>query len=192
MDDTMDTLSAQYLRHRLARFSQAIEAAREQVSDPSALGRYPASAPYYERSGIVQLFNSLDDESGEWRNLKGEFDKLEQDLRQLEADLGPAYRKLLHGELKTCLDSYFSAVCHANLGGTMQGSDQDLLCRDRIVILIRELEKDHDLSGARDLLGMLDANLFPHDAITDSDLIDPSLQNEYRLHPSTSRNGIEG
>jgi len=188
----MDSRPAQYLRHRLVRFSRAIEAARKQVSDPPAVGRYPASAPYYERSGIVQLFNSLDADSSDRRDLLQEFDELEQALRLLETDLGPAYRQRLLTELKTSLDSYFSAVCHANLGGTMQGSDQDLLCRDRIVILIRELKKDHDLSGARDLLGMLDANLFPHDAIPDSDLIDPSLQNEYRLLPSTSRNGIEG
>lgn len=188
----MDTRPAQYLRHRLVRFSRAIEAARKHLPDPPAVGRYPASAPYYERSGILQLFNALDAESGELGDLKEEFDKLEQDLRQLEADLGPAYRKLLRGELKTCLDLYFSAVCHANLGGTMQGSDHDLLCRDRIVILINELEKDHDLSGARDLLGMLDANLFPVDATTSGDLIDASLQNECGLLHSTSRDGIEG
>lgn len=188
----MDTRPAQYLRNRLVRFSRAIEATREHFLDPPVAGNYPASAPYYERSGILQLFDSLDADSGEWGDLKEEFAKLERDLRLLEADLGPAYRQRLRGELKICLDGYFSAVCHAHLGGTIQGSDQDLLCRDRIVILIRELERDHDLVGARDLLGMLDANLFPMDATMNGDLTGTCQQNECGLLHSPSRDGIEG
>jgi len=187
----MDSRPAQYLRHRLVRFSRAIEAARKQVSDPPAVGRYPASAPYYERSGILQLFNALDADSSDRRDLLQEFDELEQALRLLETDLGPAYRQRLLTELKTSLDSYFSAVCHANLGGTMQGSDQDLLCRDRIVILIRELKKDHDLSGARDLLGMLDANLFPLEMSAGNGLPDHSMQADGEMHCGKCRDSIE-
>ena len=188
----MDTRPANYLRHRLERLSKAIEATGEHFSELSAFGRYPASAPYYERSGILQLLDSLEEKNGEWGDLMQEFERLEQDLRLLEADRGTAYRQRLREELSACLDAYFSAVCHANLGGKIQGSDQDLLCRDRIVILIRELEKDHDLSEAGDLLRMLDTNLFPRDATTNGDLIDTCQKEGCGLLHTPSRDRIEG
>jgi hypothetical protein len=162
----MDPRPADYLRHRMARFSLAIEETRSHFSELSALGRFPASAPYYERSGILQLFDSLDPEGEEHAALMQEFQRIERDLIHLEEEQKTGYRHLLREELCICLDACSAAVCHANLGGVTEGSRHDIFCRDRIAVLIHELEKDHDLTDAKNLLRTLDDSLLSLDTDT--------------------------
>lgn len=155
----MDSRPADYLRHRMARFSLAIEETRSHFFELSALGRYPASAPYYERCGILQLFATLDAEGEDYAVLMQEFLRIEADLTKLEAEQKTVYRHRLRGELSIGLDAYSAAVCHANLECVKIGSHSNIFCRDRIAVLVHELEKDHDLTDAKNLLRTLDANL---------------------------------
>jgi hypothetical protein len=188
----MDTRPVDYLRHRMARFSLAIEETRSHFSELSALGRFPASAPYYERSGILQLFDSLDPEGEDHATLMQEFQQIGRDLIRLEEEQKSVYRHLLREELSTCLDACSAAVCHANLGGVTAGSRHDIFCRNRISVLIHELEKDHDLTDAKNLLRTLDASLLSLDTDTERVLSGNSIPaaGDIRLHSTKDR--IEG
>lgn len=188
----MDPRPADYLRHRMARFSFAIEETRSHFSELSALGRFPASAPYYERSGIPQLFDSLDPEGEEHAVLMQEFQRIERDLIHLEEEQKTGYRHLLREELRICLDACSAAVCHANLGGVTDESRHDIFCRDRIAVLIHELENDHDLTDAKNLLRTLDACVRSMDTDTERIHTENRMQaaGDIRLHSPGDR--IEG
>ena len=189
----MDTRPADDLRHRIARFSQAIEETREHFSELSAFGRYPPSAPYYERSGILQLFNSSDIGCEVQKKLLQEFHSIERDLVRLERERKGVYRYRLREELHACLDTYSAAVCHANLGCmTPESGSPDLFCRDRIAVLVHELEKDHNLTEVKNLLCTLDANLNTTDPGTSGETADPRIPAAGTLPAHDPGDGIEG
>jgi hypothetical protein len=156
----MDTRPADYLRHRIMRYDRAIEETRDHFAELSPFGKYPASSPYCERSGILALLDSLKKDPLTGAVLLQEFHEADSKLQALEREMGEGYRHQLHLELSACLERYCSAVCQANLGLLKFETDHELFCRDRIFILVRELEKDHDLSGQKNLIRMLDHNLF--------------------------------
>jgi len=157
----MDPRSADYIRHRMVRFSESIDETRKHFSSLSPVGRYPASAPYYEKTGILQLLDSLDDGSGVREILCRNFRQIKEKLENLEEERGLVYRTLLREELSFRLDVYAAAVCHASLGCVTFEPDHDLFRRDLIAVLVDELEKDHDLTCEKHLIRTLDANLFP-------------------------------
>lgn len=172
----MDARHADYLRHRMVRFSAAISETQEHFSELAVFGKYPASAPYHERSGIVQILDSLDADGDIRSALIQEFLRIEEQLTKFEEERGMVYRNLLHNELCTLLDVYAAAVCHANLGSVVLESGHDPFHRDRIAVLVSELEKDHDLTGVKNILRMLDANLSPPDAGVANPLPEKPLQ----------------
>jgi hypothetical protein len=188
----LDPSNTEYIRHRLERFSRAVTATREFFSKIPVAGNCPASAPYYERCGIRQLFDSLDTSGDDRDNLLGEFRKIDRELLLLEAELGTGYRQLLRGELTACLDVYAAAVCHANFGGPIPGSDDELPGRDRIVVLIHELEKDHDLFGVKDRLRMLDANLSPPGSGTGTGIPGGQVPEDAIAFRNNRRDPVEG
>ena len=155
----MDTQPADYLRHRLLRFAAAIEETREHAGELSPFGRYAACAPYYERSGI-QAFFAMAEDLSPFGDLLQEFRHLDARLQTLETELGEAYRRQMRDELSACTDRYYSAVCMENACMLKYGTDHDLFCRDRIAVLLHELEKDHDIGEIKALIVMLDRNLF--------------------------------
>ena len=155
----MDTRSADYLRHRMAHFSTAIDETRIHFPNLSAFGKHPPSAPYYERYGILQLFQSLEADAGIRDELTQEFMRIQEKLRSLETERGEPLRCLLLQELSLYLDTYSAAVCHANLGRVDPDSDHELFQRGRIAAIVHELEKDHDLEEVKRLLCIMDRNL---------------------------------
>jgi hypothetical protein len=157
----MDTRPTDYIRHRLARFSDAIEETRNNFCEISAFGKYPASAPYYEKSGILVQLNALSGDPAVRDELMRDFHRIGERLEILEQERGEAYRQKLLDELHACVDVYAAAVCHANTGRLSFDADHELFRRDRITVLVHELERDHDLTGIHDLVRQLDANLFP-------------------------------
>jgi hypothetical protein len=158
--DLMDTRPADYLRHRLLRFAAAIEETREHAGELSPFGRYAACAPYYERSGIQAFFDSLAEDLSPFEDLLKEFRQLDARLQALEQDLGEAYRRQLWDELSAYTDRYYSAVCMENARMLKFGTDHEVFCRDRIAVLLHELEKDHDTREIKTLIHLLDRNLF--------------------------------
>jgi hypothetical protein len=186
----MDTRPADYLRHRLLRYAAAIEETREHAFELSAFGRYSASSPYYERSGIQAILASLAEDPSSSGELLQEFRHLDTRLKDLEEELGEAYRCRLRDELSACTDRYHSAVCMENAGMVKFDDDHELFCRDRIAVLVLELEKDHDLSGIKDLILMLDRNLFSSGETGDGET--PAVPGETDRIPSRSeRDKIE-
>lgn len=157
----MDTQSADYLRHRMLRFAGSIEETRNHFGELSAFGRYPASSPYYERSGIRMLLESVSPDPGTCGELLREFKELDLQLIRLEQELGQEYRCRLRDELSAYTERYHSAVCLANTGLLNFETDHEWFYRDRISVLVRELEQDHDLREIKKLIRMLDRNLFP-------------------------------
>jgi|WetSurMetagenome_2_1015567.scaffolds.fasta_scaffold00587_25 hypothetical protein len=156
----MDTRPVDYLRHRLVRFAAAIEETREHAGELSAFGRYSACSPFYERSGIPAVLDSLTGDSSSFGDLLQEFRELDSRLEALGQDLGESYRCRLLEELTAYVDRYHAAVCMEHIGLITFGSDHELFCRDRIAVLVHELEKDHDLREIKNLILMLDRNLF--------------------------------
>jgi hypothetical protein len=187
----MDPRPADYLRHRLKRFAGAIEETRDQFPDLSPFGRYPASAPYYERSGIRVLLDSIKEEPGTAGELLQEFQRLDTRLESLEQELGKEYRHRLLAELSDCMNRYHASVCHADLGSLNFENDHDLFCRDRIAVLIRELEKDHDLSEEKGLLRMLDHNLFCEEETLEEERFADSCGRTGKTHSRSKRDKIE-
>jgi hypothetical protein len=156
----MDPQPADYIRHRLVRFRDAIEETREHYRNLSAFGRYYAGAPYYEKSGILVLLDGLKSEPGIREELCAEFRQCLKKLEALEEERGDDYRAQLRCDLKLYTDTYAAAVCHAHLGSIRFESDHDLFRRDLIIVLVHELERDHDLTELKNLLRVLDGNLF--------------------------------
>ncbi|NMB78623.1 MAG: hypothetical protein GYA23_05960 [Methanomicrobiales archaeon] len=159
----MDTRPADYLRHRIARFSWSIKETQMHYSPLSPAGNYPASAPYYEQQGILELFRSLEADAETRDGLWQEFTCHREQLNALEAALGEPFRHALRKELSACMDMYSAAICHAQLGLLDVERDHELFPADRIAVLVRELGKDHDMSGAKQLFVMLQKNLAPRE-----------------------------
>jgi hypothetical protein len=187
----MDTRPAEYLRHRMLRFARAIRDTREHFLELSAFGRYPASSPYYERSGILFLLDSMNADPGTRVEFLREFRELEGRLTNLERELGGEYRRRLLEELFLCTDRYHSAVCHANLGLLTFDADHDLFCRDRITVLVHELEKDHDLCEVKNLISMLDQNLFCPGMKQDGESMGGPIQGAEKIHSPSEVDKIE-
>jgi hypothetical protein len=156
----MEPQPADYIRHRLVRFRDAIEETREHYPNLTAFGRFYAGAPYYEKSGILMLLDGLKSEPGIREELCAEFRQCLGKLEALEEELGEDYRALLRRDLSLYTDTYAAAVCHANHGSITFESDHDLFRRDLIIILVHELERDHDLTDLKNLIRILDGNLF--------------------------------
>ncbi len=173
----MDTRPADYIHHRMVRFLTAIDETREHFPKLSPFGRYPASAPYYERHGIMQILDSLDIGGEMYEELMQEFQSVEQRLGRLEKEQNKVYRCRLREELSARLDIYRAAVCHASLV-SVNPDDHDLFRRDLIEILVAELEKDHDLTSEKHLIHTLDANLLPAGMSTSSSMPDCPMQAE--------------
>jgi hypothetical protein len=188
----MDTRPAEYLRHRMLRFARAIKETREHFLEISAFGRYPASSPYYERSGIQVLLDSMNADPGTREEFLQEFQELDDRLTTLERELGGEYRRRLREELSLCTDRYHSAVCHASLGLLTFESDHELFCRDRITVLVHELEKDHDLHEVKNLIRMLDQNLFCSVERQDGECAGGSLQGTVKTQSPSDADKIEG
>ena len=157
----MDTRSADYLRHRLLRFATAIEETRDHSFELSPFGRYPASAPWYERAGILEFLHSSGPGACTREEFLLEFQRNEAQLRSLAEELGAPYRRQLREELTAYVDRYHAAVCMEAIAMTAFGTDHELFCRDRIAVLMMELEKDHDLRELKRLVNALDQGLFP-------------------------------
>jgi hypothetical protein len=187
----MDTRPADYLRNRITRYARAIEETRDHFTEMSPFGKYPASAPYYERSGILALLDSLEKDPLTGMVLLQEFHEAESKLQALEREMGERYRHLLHIELSACMDRYCSAVCQANVGLLKYEKDHELFCRDRISILVRELEKDHDLSEEKNLIRMLDRNLFCNGTHHEGEDPEGSPQAADGIEPMYERDKIE-
>jgi hypothetical protein len=66
---------------------------------------------------------------------------------------------MLRDQLSSCIGAYSAAVCYANLGALKPEADHDLFRRDLIAVLIRELDRDFDLTEVKSLVRTLDANL---------------------------------
>ncbi len=188
----MDTQSATYLCHRLERYARAVAETKTHFSRITPLGKYPASAPYFERCGIRELFDALDSDSAKKATLMAVFQAAGHELTCLERERGSAYRCLLHAELRARLDVYTAAVCHANLGCPQALLGHDTVSRDRIVVLIQELEKTHDVTGAKDLLHTLDACLLPPGREPARDLASSRLHDESDILLFGRNDGIEG
>jgi hypothetical protein len=187
----MDTRPVAYYRHRLVRFAKAIEDTRNHFGELSAFGRYSACSPYYERSGILLLLNSIKADPGTCRNLIAEFEEINTRLGALEQELGDEYRRRLRDELSIYTDSYHSAVCQANLGLVKFETDYELFHRDHITVLVRELEKDHDLGEVKNLIRMLDQNLFQPGEQADRGVLGSSRQSAGRMQPRSEVDRIE-
>jgi len=157
----MDSAPVEYIRHRLRRLKDSVTETREHFLDLSPFGPYPASAPYYEKSGIQTLLDSLKDGAGEKEALCTEFREVLQYLELAEQDLGVAYRTALREELRVYATIYHAAVCHENLSLVRSETDHDLFCRDRITVLVRELEREYDLAELRHFIGTIDLNHCP-------------------------------
>jgi hypothetical protein len=156
----MDTQPAEYIRHRLLRFREAIEEIRVHYPDLSPFGRYYAGAPYYEKSGILLLLDGLTSDPVTRENLCTEFRQVLMNLEALENELGDEYRAQLRQDLSKYTDAYAAAVCHEHLGSVRFEADHDLFRRDLISVLVHELERDHDLAELRHLISALDSELF--------------------------------
>lgn len=188
----MDTQSATYLCHRIERYARAVIETKTHFSTIAPFGKYPASAPYFERCGIRELFDALDGDSPGKVTLMQAFQAVEHELRCLERERGSAYRHLLHAELSARLDVYAAAICHANLGCRQALSEHDVVCRDRIIVLIHELETTHDVTGAKDLLHALDASLHPLGIESTRDLSSSNPHDRAGTLLSNPSDGIEG
>lgn len=188
----MDTQSATYLCHRLERYARAVAETKAHFSEITPLGKYPASAPYFERCGIRELFDALDDDSARKETLMQTFQAIGHELMTLEREQGSAYRHLLHAELTARLDVYAAAVCHANLGCRQALSGPDLVSRDRIIVLIRELATTHDVTGAKDLLQAMDACFLPTGTESTQDLFSSTPQDRAGMPHANRSDGIEG
>jgi hypothetical protein len=188
----MDTQSATYLCHRLERYARAVAETKTHFFRITPLGKYPASAPYFERCGIRELFDALDGDSAKKATLMEAFQAAGHELSCLERERGSSFRYLLHAELSARLDVYTAAVCHASLGCPQALSGHDTVSRDRIVVLIRELEKTHDVTGAKDLLHSLDACLLSPRMERARDLAGSHLHGEAGILLFGRNDGIEG
>jgi hypothetical protein len=164
----MDTQPADYIRHRLVRFSDTIEDIREHYRELSAFGRYYAGAPYYEKSGILLLLEGIRQDPGIREELCTEFRRVLQKLESLEEELGEEYRARLREDLGQYTDVYAAAICHEQLGSLRSETDHDLFRRDLIGVLLHELEKDHDLADLKDLINALDSERVAPDSSSGS------------------------
>lgn len=187
----MDTCPADYIRHRIIRFSDAIGETKKQFPHLSVFGKCSASAPYYEKHGILLLLESIRKNPGSCDELMQEFEQALTKLAGLEEELGEPYRRLLRDELRACMDIYSAAVCHANIGTLRFESDHELFRRDRITVLVHELEKDHDLTDTKNLIRQMDANLFPATGYTGVGLPDNPSPEARVFPPQNNGDRIE-
>ncbi len=188
----MDTQSVTYLCHRLERYARAVAGTKAHFSEITPLGKYPASAPYFERCGIRELFDTLDDSSARKESLMQTFQAIGHELLSLEREQGSAYRRLLHAELSARLDVYAAAVCHANLGCRQALFGPDPENRDRIIVLIHELETTHDVTGAKDLLHALDACFLPSGTESTQDLFNSNPHDRTVMPHANRSDEVEG
>ena len=91
----MDTSSADYIRHRIARFREAVETTRKCPESLSPFDIHYAAAPYYEKAGIVGLLANLPPDHAGHGEICAEFEAALADLRALEGDLGESWRQML-------------------------------------------------------------------------------------------------
>ena len=187
----MDTQPADYIRHRLVRFSDTIEAIRMHYGELSTFGRYYAGAPYYEKYGILVLLDGLKSDPGTREELCTEFRRNLQKLEALELELGEGYRAQLRQDLRCYTDIYAAAVCHEHLGSIRFEADHDLFRRDLIGILMDELEKDHDLADIRNLIHTLDIQRVKLDCPVDPVMEGSSLHATGMIPYNSDRSRIE-
>lgn len=188
----MDSRPADYLRHRLMRFATAIEETRDHFSELAAFGNYPACNPYYERAGIMRLLDSSKDETCSSGEYLQEYRRLEQQLNELERVRGTEYRRPLREELSAYTERYHSAVCQANTGMLTFENDHDIFYRDRIEVLLCELERDYDLREVKNLISLLDRNLFPAREKTGCEPPAPLVEPVVNLHLPLEMDKIRG
>ncbi len=119
----MDPSSADYIRHRIARFRAAVDQTRRH---PDALSPFDdtlyAAAPYYENAGIPDLLANIPRDHPERGIICAGYDAALADLRALETELGESWRDLLRSDLHRYIDAYAAAVSHASYGaGDLSG-----------------------------------------------------------------------
>jgi hypothetical protein len=122
-----------------------------------------------------------------------------QDFRQLDArltalgrELGKAYRRQLWDELSAYTDRYYSAICMENACMLKVETDHEVFCRDRIAVLLHELEKDHDTGEIKNLILMLDRNLFCGGENGIGEISACSLKTPERISPRTGEEKTDG
>jgi hypothetical protein len=154
----MDTTASGYIRHRLERYEAAIDHARATLRETPAPGNLAASAPYTEQCAIPVLLDSLAGDPDE-RVLREEFFRITRKLEAFARESGPGYRASLFCDLEYLVQEYHASACHAGICNLRHGTATDPCRRHLISLLLAELAGDHDVSGIRTLLALVDDNL---------------------------------
>lgn len=144
----------------LKRYDDAIEETDNNYDKLKWLGGYDPYYPYLCKYEILFMISHLEKEGTNVSQLKKEYENINEKLKLLEQKRGKNFRDKLYEELKLQLNAYPKIVDYVFvLDPVCVETENDLMGRDMIEILLLELKNDFNLQLIEEQLSLLDETL---------------------------------
>lgn len=141
----------------LINYEKSIKEIDEHYDELKHRGRYSPGAPYGSKRIIAFWIQLLEDEGVDCEVFRAEYARITQKLMALEEKRGRDYREKLLGVLQREVSYYPRKICSfADLEPFELEIPHNFGTRNTIEILLRELERDFDLTEIKTNVAILD------------------------------------
>lgn len=150
----------EHIKAYLKKYEETIEELDKNFDKIERLGRYQARAPLRYKHEISFLIEYLEKKGVDISYIKNEYNRINKKLIAFEQKRGKTYRDKVYEELKYLVDIYFSTICHFLKSDPIDmETENDLIRRDNIEILLKELQNDYDIHDMKVKISALDEAL---------------------------------